>query len=75
MKQLTKQEYQKRGILIQKIAYLLELRQKESAAFTLSYLLSPIGEDKHPSRWTDNEFLGAIEKEIFKIDNKLEDED
>ena len=70
MKQLSKQEYQKRGILIQKIAFLLELNNREPVAQILSYILSPIGQDKHPFKWTDNEFLGAIEKEIFKIENK-----
>lgn len=66
---MTKQEYQKRGILIQKLAFLLELNQKENIAFILSYVLSPIGNEKHPARWTDNEFLGAIEKEISKLEN------
>ena len=45
MKQLTKQEYQKRGILIQKIAFLLELNNREPVAQILSYILSPIGQD------------------------------
>lgn len=71
---MTKQEYQKRGILIQKLAFLLELNQTENIAFILSYILSPIGEPKPPSKWTDNEFLGAIEKEIYKLENNIDEE-
>lgn len=71
---MTKQEYQKRGILIQKLAFLLELNQHENIAFILSYILSPIGETKSPARWTDNEFLGAIEKEIYKLENRTDEE-
>ena len=72
---LTKQEYQKRVILIQKLAFLLELNNKESVAAVLSYLLSPIGQPVHPFRWTDNEMLGFVEKEIYKLENNLEDEE
>lgn len=71
---MTKQEYQKRGILIQKLAFLLELNQKENVAFILSYILSPIGSEKHPARYSDNELLGAIEKEIRKIENGEDEE-
>lgn len=71
---MTKQEYQKRGILIQKLAFLLELNQTENIAFILSYILSPIGEKVHPAKWSDNEFLGAIEKEIYKLENNKDDE-
>jgi len=71
---LTKQEYQKRGILIQKLAFLLELNQSEGVAAILSYILSPIGEAKHPMKWTDNEFLGVIEKEIRKTENGEDEE-
>ena len=74
MKQLSKQEYQKRAILIQKLAFLLELNNKETTAFILSCILSPIGQTKHPSKWSDNEFLGVIEKEIFKIENGIDEE-
>jgi hypothetical protein len=75
MKQITKQEYQKRALLVQKLAFLLELNHKESVAATLTYLLSPIGQEVHPYRWTDNQLLGVIEKEIYKIENGLDDED
>lgn len=75
MKQLTKQEYQKRGILIQKLAFLLELNNREPAARILSCILSPIGQEKHPYKWSDNEFLGVIEKEIFKLENGIDDEE
>jgi hypothetical protein len=74
MKQQTKQEYQKRAILIQKLAMLLELNPAEPVAATMSYILSPIGEDKHPFKWTDNEFLGKIEKEIYNVENGLDEE-
>lgn len=66
---LNKQEYQKRAILIQKLAFLLELNEKESVAKILSYLVSPIGESKHPFKMSDNEFLGQVEKEIKRIEN------
>lgn len=75
MKQLSKQEYQKRAILIQKLAFLLELNNRESVASILSCILSPIGQEKHPFRWSDNEFLGAVEKEIYKVENNIDDED
>ena len=74
MKQLTKQEYQKRAILIQKLAFLLELNNREPVAFILSCVVSPIGQQKHPSKWSDNELLGVIEKEIFKLENGLDEE-
>jgi len=74
MKQLTKQEYQKRSLLIQKLTFLLELNQKESVAAILSYLVSPIGEAKHPYRMTENEFMGIIEREIKKIENGEDEE-
>lgn len=73
MKQLSKKEYQKRAILIQKLAFMLELNNREPVAFILSCLVSPIGQEKHPSKWTDNELLGAIEKEIFKLENGLDE--
>ena len=50
MKQLTKQEYQKRSL-------------------TITCLLHHFGETKHPSKWTENELLGAIEKAIKKIED------
>ena len=56
------------------IAFFLELNNREPVAQILSYILSPIGQDKHPFKWTDNEFLGAIEKEIFKIENNIDEE-
>ena len=74
MNKLSKQEYQKRAILIQKLAFLLELNNKETVAASLSYLLSPIGQNKHPYKWTDNELLGAVEKEIFKLENGIDEE-
>ena len=75
MNKLSKQEYQKRAILIQKIAFLLELNNKETVASILYYILSPLGEKKHPYKWTDNEFLGVIEREIYKIENNIDDEE
>lgn len=72
--QLTKQEYQKRALLVQKLAFLLELNQKESVAAILTYLVSPIGQEKHPFRMNDNEFMGAIEKEIKIIENGEDEE-
>jgi len=72
---MKKEEYQKRAILVQKLAFLIELNQKESVAAILSYLVSPIGHEVHPFRWKDNELLGVVEKEIYKIENGLEDED
>jgi hypothetical protein len=75
MKQLTKQEYQKRALLIQKLIFLLELNTKESVAAILSYLISPIGQEVHPYRWTDNQLLGAIEKEIYNIENGIDDDE
>jgi len=74
MNKLSKQEYQKRAILIQKLAFLLELNNKETVAAILTYLLSPIGQSKHPLKWTDNELLGAVEKEIFNIENGIDEE-
>jgi len=71
---LNKQEYQKRAIAIQKLAFLLELNQGESISKILSYLVSPIGESKHPYRMTDNEFIGHIEKEIKRIENGEDEE-
>jgi len=68
MKQLSKQEYQKRALLVQKLAFLLELNQKESVPAILTYLVSPIGEERHPFRMTDNDFIGVIEKEIKSIE-------
>jgi len=75
MKQLSKQEYQKRAILIQKLAFLLELNNKETVASILCYMVSPIGRDKHPFKWSDNELLGVIEKEINKLENGIDDDD
>ncbi len=75
MRQLTKQEYQKRALLVQKLTFLLELNTKESVAAILTYLVSPIGQPVHPFRWTDNELLGVIEKEIYNLENGIEDED
>lgn len=69
MKQLTKQEYQKRSLTITKLVQYLELNQGEDLAFTLTCLLHPFGETKHPSKWTDNEFLGALEKAIKKVED------
>lgn len=71
----SKQEYQKRAILVQKLAFFIELSRGERVAEILSYLISPIGHDKHPYKWTDNELLGHIEKEIYKLENGLDDED
>lgn len=68
MKQLTKQEYQKRSLTISKLAQLLELLPGENISFTLTWLLHPAGETKHPSKWTDNEFLGVLEKAIKKVE-------
>jgi len=75
MKQLTKQEYQKRGLLINAIARLIELKQGEPVAAILSLMLSPIGETLHPFKWSDNHMLGVVEKEIYKVENNLEDEE
>jgi len=74
MKQLSKQEYQKRGILIQKLAFLLELNNSEPVASILSSIFSPIGEKKHPYKWSDNETLGVIEREIQKVENGEDEE-
>lgn len=63
MKQLTKQEYQKRSLAVQKLTFLLEL-SPDRIAVVLSELVSPIGEEKHPYKMTDNEFMGHIEKKI-----------
>lgn len=75
-KQLSKIEFQKRSTLVSKLVQLIELRQNEPVAAILSVVFSPhvsIG-NKHPYRWTDNETLGIIEKEIQKVENG-EDED
>lgn len=70
----TKETYQKRGILVTKLVYLLELSQKESVASILSVLFSPIGEKIHPFKWDDNTLLGKIEKEIELAENPETDE-
>lgn len=72
MKNLTKQEWQKRGLLVQKLCTLIELTPNDYVAFTLSCLLHPAGLPTHPARYSDNELLGHIEREIYKIENPEE---
>lgn len=74
MKQLSKQEYQKRALLVNKLGFLLELNQNESVSKILSHLVSPLGETKHPYRMDDNEFMGHVEKEIKRIENGEDEE-
>ena len=72
MKQLTKQEYQKRSLAISTLVIYLE-STKAPLASVLYEILSPIGEEKHPYKWTDNEFLGSIEKALNKLHSNGED--
>lgn len=65
-----KEKLQKRNILIQRLLFLFELNQHESVSRTLSYLVTPIGETVHPYKWTDNEFLGRVEKAITEAENQ-----
>lgn len=74
MKQLTKQEYQKRSLAITKLVYYLELNTDRLAKI-LCELMSPIGEEKHPYRMTDNEFMGYIETKIKQLENGDGEED
>jgi len=63
-----KEKLQKRNILIQKLIFLFELNQYESISRTLANLVSPIGEKTHPYKWTDNEFLGVVERAITEAE-------
>lgn len=65
----NKQDYQKRSIVVQKLAQLIELNNREPVSRTLSYIFSPIGEKVHPYNWTDSELLGKLEKEIYNLEN------
>jgi len=68
MQKLSKQEYQKRALAISKLAIYLDSRH-EPISVILTELMSPIGEEIIPYRWTDNQFLGAIERELKKFEN------
>lgn len=76
-KQLTKLEFQKRSTLIAKLVELLELKQDQPVASILSVIFSPHVEEgkKHPFKWTDNETLGIVEKEIYIAENGTDEED
>ncbi|TXG79326.1 MAG: hypothetical protein E6R13_10025 [Spirochaetes bacterium] len=70
-----KEKLQKRNILIQRLLFLFELDQYQSVSRTLCNLVSPIGENVHPYKWTDNELLGKVEKAIQEAEEtNLEDE-
>lgn len=58
---MKKQDYQKRSLAISYMARLLETYPKIPISKLLAQLFSPIGETKHPSKWTDNELIGKIE--------------
>lgn len=75
MKQLSTKEYQKRAILVQKLAALIELNQREPVAKILCYLTSPIGQTVHPFKMSDNEFLGLVETEINKLENYYDEDE
>lgn len=70
-----KEKLQKRNILIQRLLFLFELDQYQSVSRTLCNLVSPIGENVHPYKWTDNELLGRVEKAIAEAEEiNIEDE-
>ena len=73
----NKESYQKRGLAINRLIRYFEEFQEISLAELMCVLVSPIGEDKHPRNWDDNQLIGKIEKntEILSQEYKLESED
>lgn len=70
---LDKKEFQKRSLAIEKLVQYLQL-SREPLSANLCYLTSPHGRDKHPYKWSDNELLGILEKEISKIESGEDEE-
>lgn len=76
-KQVTKQEFQKRSLLVSKIVEYIELNPHRSVASMFSVIFSPHVKEgvKHPYKWTDNELLGVMEKEIKLSETGNDEED
>lgn len=71
---MNKMAYQKRALTISMLCEVFELYPRIPLGEILSTLISPIGEDKHPYLWSDNELMGKIEdvKALLEEDYQLE---
>lgn len=51
-----------RQLIVKCIGDIIQLEGEERVALTLTAILSPTGESKHPGRWSDNLFLTRLEE-------------